>query len=46
MAPDQIARRVGEALEQVCLADFASRRPEQISGDQRQRVALARTIVI
>ena len=44
--PDQIARRVGEALEQVRLADFAERRPEQMSGGQRQRVALARAIVI
>jgi len=44
--PDQIAQRVGAALEQVRLADFGDRRPEQMSGGQRQRVALARAIVI
>jgi ABC-type Fe3+/spermidine/putrescine transport system ATPase subunit len=41
----EIAVRVGEALEQVRLADHARRRPAQLSGGQRQRVALARALV-
>jgi putrescine transport system ATP-binding protein len=41
----EIARRVGEALDQVRLADHANRRPSQLSGGQRQRVALARALV-
>jgi putative spermidine/putrescine transport system ATP-binding protein len=38
-------RRVGEALERVHLASFASRFPLQLSGGQQQRVALARALV-
>ena len=41
----EIARRVGEALDQVRLADHARRKPSQLSGGQRQRVALARALV-
>ena len=37
-------RRAGEWLEQVGLADFAGRRPRQLSGGQAQRVALARAL--
>ncbi|MGC2169135.1 MAG: ATP-binding cassette domain-containing protein, partial [Acidimicrobiales bacterium] len=42
---DQLARRVGDALEMVQMTEFAERRPAQLSGGQRQRVALARAIV-
>jgi len=41
----EIARRVGEALDQVRLGDLGRRRPAQLSGGQRQRVALARALV-
>lgn len=43
----EIAGRVERALEQVQLSPerFAERRPQQLSGGQLQRVALARTIV-
>jgi putative spermidine/putrescine transport system ATP-binding protein len=42
---EEIARRVGEALELVQLEGLGGRRPHQLSGGQRQRVALARAIV-
>jgi ABC-type Fe3+/spermidine/putrescine transport system ATPase subunit len=45
LAAAEIGRRVGEALDQVRLADHAKRRPSQLSGGQRQRVALARALV-
>ena len=38
-------RRAAEALESVRLAEYGSRRPNQMSGGQRQRVALARALV-
>lgn len=41
-----IKAKVGAALEQVSLSQYAQRRPSQLSGGQQQRVALARTIVI
>ena len=37
---------VRRALEQVRLADLASRKPNQLSGGQQQRVALARALVV
>ena len=46
VAPDDIARRVGEALDLVQLKGLGERRPLQLSGGQRQRVALARALVI
>jgi len=41
---DEIARRVGEALELVQLTGFESRMPSQLSGGQQQRVAIARAV--
>ena len=45
-APDEIGRRVKEALDLVQLRGLAERRPLELSGGQRQRVALARALVI
>jgi spermidine/putrescine ABC transporter ATP-binding subunit len=45
VAPDEITRRVTEALELVKLGGFGDRKPDQLSGGQRQRVALARALV-
>ena len=45
VARDEVARRVGEALELVNLSGYARRRPNQLSGGQQQRVALARALV-
>ena len=44
--PAQIARRVREMLELVRLPGLESRRPQQLSGGQEQRVALARGLII
>jgi sulfate transport system ATP-binding protein len=41
-----IAARVGALLERVQIPELAQRRPEQISGGQRQRAALARALAI
>ncbi len=38
------ARRVSEMLDLVDAADFAARRPQDLSGGQAQRVALARAL--
>lgn len=43
---DQIAKLVGDAMEQVRLTGFEKRRPSQLSGGQKQRVALARALVL
>ena len=45
VAPDEIKRRVDEALELVKLSGLGDRMPDQLSGGQRQRVALARALV-
>jgi iron(III) transport system ATP-binding protein len=42
----ELARRVGEALDLVQMADLATRMPTQLSGGQQQRVALARALVV
>ena len=41
----EINQRVGAILDIVKLGEFAHRKPHQLSGDQRQRVALARSLV-
>ena len=45
MAPEEIARRVGEAAGMLGIESLLKRRPAELSGGQRQRVALARAIV-
>lgn len=39
--PDEIRRRVDEALETVGMSAFAKHSPHQLSGGQKQRVAIA-----
>ncbi len=41
-----VARRVGAALELVQMGSMAKRKPHQLSGGQQQRVALARALVL
>src|SRR5262245_44265627 len=43
--PDEIAKRVDEALEDVSLTGMSGRYPNELSGGQRQRVAVARALV-
>ena len=45
-ARNEIARRVGEALELVRLSELEDRSPAALSGGQQQRVALARALVL
>lgn len=45
LPPREIADSVGRALDMVQLADFADRRPGQMSGGQQQRAAIARALV-
>ena len=42
---NEIAKRVGRALEMVQLTGMDRRKPKQLSGGQQQRVALARALV-
>ncbi len=48
VSPDALAGRVANALELVRLSagEYAHRRPEQLSGGERQGVALARALVL
>src|SRR3982751_4213973 len=46
LSKEERAKRVGEALELVDMADFARRKSDQLSGGQQQRVALARALVL
>ena len=42
---NEIAEKVGQALEMVQLKDFGKRKTRELSGGQQQRVALARALV-
>ena len=44
LPPNEISQRVEEMLELVELTDFSKRKPNQLSGGQSQRVALARSL--
>ncbi|HTQ25623.1 MAG TPA: ABC transporter ATP-binding protein, partial [Candidatus Binataceae bacterium] len=46
MAEPEAARRAGEVLELVGLADKLGRRPAELSGGEQQRVAVARAVVL
>ena len=46
VAKPELRRRVGEALESVHMGAYAARRPNELSGGQQLRVALARALVI
>ena len=46
LPPDEIARRVGRALETVNLNGFENRRVTDLSGGEQQRVALSRALAI
>jgi lipoprotein-releasing system ATP-binding protein len=46
MAESEAARRAGEVLELVGLADKLHRRPAELSGGEQQRVAVARAVVL
>ena len=41
-----VRKRVDELLETVRLADFAERKPAQLSGGQIQRIAIARALIM
>jgi phospholipid/cholesterol/gamma-HCH transport system ATP-binding protein len=45
LPPDEIEKRVAEALEMVGLADAAGQLPSEISGGMQKRASLARAIV-
>ncbi|MBX6362611.1 MAG: ABC transporter ATP-binding protein [Gemmatimonadetes bacterium] len=44
LAPDEIERRVTDALERVEMAGYEARYPAELSGGQRKRVGLARAV--
>jgi len=44
-APEEIKRRIAEALAYMRLEEMENRYPQQMSGGQQQRVALARMLV-
>lgn len=45
MPPEEMKKRVEDALRDVGLFEFRHHRPDQLSGGQRQRVAIARALV-
>lgn len=44
--PDEIRRRVDEALETVGMSDYKRNSPNQLSGGQKQRIAIAGVIAM
>ncbi len=46
LSRDEIAQRIGDALDRSGLKDLATRRPGELSGGERQRLALARALVV
>lgn len=46
VAPEEIRRRVDEALESVHMTEFKLHSPSQLSGGQKQRVAIAGTLAM
>lgn len=45
VAPQEIRRRVDEALKAVEMYDFREKEPHRLSGGQKQRVAIARALM-
>jgi energy-coupling factor transport system ATP-binding protein len=41
LPPDEVRRRVDDALHRVAMADYATHHPHMLSGGQKQRVAIA-----
>ena len=46
LAPDEIRKRVDEALELVNMKEYARHAPHKLSGGQKQRIAIAGTIAM
>ena len=46
VAPDEIRRRVDDALKAVGMYDYRLREPHKLSGGQKQRVAIARALAM
>jgi NitT/TauT family transport system ATP-binding protein len=46
LAPDERERRVNDAIAMMGLGDFSKSYPAQLSGGMRQRVCIARTLVL
>ena len=46
VAPDEIRRRVDEALVQVGMSEYAQAQPHNLSGGQKQRIAIAGVIAM
>ena len=43
---EEMVVRVKDALEKVCMSDFAKREPARLSGGQKQRVAIAGVVAL
>ena len=46
VAPDEIRKRVDDALAEVGMSEFARHAPSQLSGGQKQRIAIAGIIAM
>ncbi len=46
LTPEEVSRRVKEALQSVGAEAWAAKRPSELSGGQQQRVALARVLAL